>query len=51
MVSAPDASLLWTWFCILAGLALIPFWWRDAVLRDELKIDRRAEVSEAAVRE
>ncbi|MDX1548497.1 MAG: sodium:solute symporter family protein [Rhodothermales bacterium] len=42
MVGPPDASLLVTWIYIVLGFAIIPLWWKDAVVRDELVIDRTA---------
>lgn len=43
MVSPPDASPVWTWICIIAGLALVPVWWHDAVRREHLTVDRSAD--------
>jgi Na+/proline symporter len=40
MIQPPEASMLWTVVFIVAGLALIPLWWRDAFHREELEIDR-----------
>ena len=39
MIMPPGASILWTWVCIILGLALVPLWWR-AMLQEDLEVDR-----------
>ena len=46
LIPPPGASLIWTWGCVLVGLVLIPFWWRDALLRDDLLVARTEEDAE-----
>ncbi len=48
MLAAPDASALVTWGFIIAGLALIPLWWKDAFVKEELKVDRSLPTPEEA---
>jgi hypothetical protein len=31
MIELPGASAGWTWIMIVAGIALVPVWWRDIV--------------------
>ena len=40
LISPPDANPLWTWVAILAGLALIPLWWRAVLREEDLEVDR-----------
>lgn len=42
LVPAPDISAVWSWTYVVLGIALIPFWWRDAT-RDDLEVDRSAK--------
>jgi len=46
MISMPEASQLWTWFLIVAGLALIPLWWRKAFIEETLDLDRSRTLGE-----
>lgn len=48
MISPPEASMLWTWVWILAGLALIPLWWRE-LRREDLEIDRSLQPGDTQV--
>jgi hypothetical protein len=48
MISPPDTSLIWTWAYILAGLALIPLWWRE-VIEEDLDIDRSVAAGDVQV--
>lgn len=35
MVQAPGSSLVWSWAFILAAVALVPLWWKEAVGKGE----------------
>lgn len=48
LVAAPDASTLWSWLYVVAGLGLVPLWWRDAT-RDDLEVDRSATSGDVQV--
>jgi Na+/proline symporter len=43
LVPPPDPSHLLTGALILGGLALIPLWWHDAVVHDDLTVRRTAD--------
>ncbi len=36
MISMPEASQFLTWVLILAGIGLIPLWWRQAFTEETL---------------
>jgi Na+/proline symporter len=48
MIPPPDASLAFTWVFILAGLALIPLWWRE-VTQEDLEVDRSLEPDDVQI--
>lgn len=48
MISAPEASLLWTWVYILIGLGLIPLWWRE-LKQEDLEIDRSIQAGDVQI--
>jgi SSS family solute:Na+ symporter len=48
MIMPPDTLLLWTWVYIVAGLALIPLWWR-AMLQEDLEVDRSLQPEDVQV--
>ncbi|MFQ5865107.1 MAG: sodium transporter, partial [bacterium] len=35
MIRPPMESGLWAWLCIIAALALIPFWWKNAIRKQK----------------
>jgi solute:Na+ symporter, SSS family len=41
LIAPPDVSTALTWGMVVAGLALIPLWWRE-VIREETEADRAA---------
>ena len=43
MIPAPGISGFWTFVMIAAGLALIPLWWREAFVVEDLGVERAAE--------
>lgn len=50
MIAPPDVNPLWTWVAILAGLALVPLWWR-ATMVDDLEVDRSQQADDLQVRD
>jgi SSS family solute:Na+ symporter len=40
LVPAPDGSAFWTWGSLLVGLAVVPFWWKQAFLVENVGVRR-----------